>query len=168
LGRAPAPLPLSAYFLTAPKQLDVRTIQGEILDHKGSLLPFADIPPYRPRLPRHTTGGRNGDAAGHSKSPGQSAQVLFMPDSAIRTAEVQPLLTELYSRAFIWFGKEKPGEMFTLGNLLSYISEMTLRDPAELQEAIRKTWKSYYHFNTPFNPNARPPAASFPYWPTVF
>jgi hypothetical protein len=74
-----------------------------------------------------------------------------MPDSAIRTAEVQPLLTELYSRAFIWFGKEKPGEMFTLGNLLSYVSEITLRDPAELQEAIRKTWKTYYHFNTPFN-----------------
>ncbi|MES2064450.1 MAG: FAD-dependent oxidoreductase [Bacteroidota bacterium] len=139
------------FFKRSTKQLDVRTIQGEILDHKGSLMPFADIPQTDRDFRAIQQVAATGMIQGIQKPYGQSAQVLFMPDSATRTGEVQLLLTELYSRAFIWFNKEKPGEVFTLGNLLSYISEMTLRDPAELQEAIRKTWKSYYHFNTPFN-----------------
>jgi len=139
------------FFKRSTKQLDVRTIQGEILDHKGSLMPFADIPQTDRDFRAIQQVAATGMIQGIQKPYEQSTQVLFMPDSAIRTGEVQPLLTELYSRAFIWFNKEKPGEVFTLGNLLSYISEMTLRDPAELQEAIRKTWKSYYHFNTPFN-----------------
>ena len=75
-----------------------------------------------------------GHRQGIQKPGAQTAQVLFMPDSTVRTAEVQPLLTELYSRAFIWFNKEKPGEVFTQGNLLSYISEMTLRDPENLTD----------------------------------
>jgi hypothetical protein len=139
------------FFKRSTKQLDVRTIQGEILDHKGRLLPFADIPQTDRDFRAIQQVAATGMIQGIQKPDGQIAQVLFMPDSAISTSEIQPLLTELYSRAFIWFGKEKPGDAFTLGNLLSYISEMTLRDPAELQEAIRKTWKSYYHFNTPFN-----------------
>jgi hypothetical protein len=139
------------FFKRTTKQLDVRTIQGEILDHKGSLLPFADIPRTDHDFRAIQQVAATGMLQGVQKPLAEAADLLFMPDSAIRTAEVQPLLTELYSRAFIWFGKEKPGEMFTLGNLLSYVSEITLRDPAELQEAIRKTWKTYYHFNTPFN-----------------
>jgi hypothetical protein len=140
------------FFKRSTKQLDVRTIQGEILDHKGSLLPFADIPQTDRDFRAIQQVAATGMLQGIQKPGGEAAEVLFMPDSAVNTAEVQPLLTELYSRAFIWFGKEKPGEAFTLSNLLSYISEITLRDPAELQDAIRRTWKSYYHFNTPFNP----------------
>ena len=140
------------FFKRTTKQLDVRTIQGEILDHKGTLLPFADIPRTDRDFRAIQQVAATGMLQGIQKPRAEAADLLFMPDSAIRTAEVQPLLTELYSRAFIWFGKEKPGEMFTLGNLLSYISEITLRDPAELQEAIRKTWKTYYRFNTPFSP----------------
>jgi hypothetical protein len=140
------------FFKRSTKQLDVRTIQGEILDHKGSLLPFADIPQTDRDFRAIQQVAATGMLQGIQQPRGEAANVLFMPDSIVHTAQVQPLLTELYSRAFIWFGKEKPGEVFTLGNLLSYISEMTLRDPAELQEAIHRTWKSYYHFNTPFNP----------------
>ena len=140
------------FFKRTTKQLDVRTIQGEILDHKGTLLPFADIPRTDRDFRAIQQVAATGMLQGIQKPRAEAADLLFMPDSAVHTAEVQPLLTELYSRAFIWFGKEKPGEMFTLGNLLSYISEITLRDPKELQEAIQKTWKTYYRFNTPFNP----------------
>jgi hypothetical protein len=139
------------FFKRSTKQLDVRAIQGEILDHKGSLMPFADVPTTDRDFRAIQQVGATGMLQGIQKANGQTAQVLFMPDSTVRTIEVQPVLTELYSRSFIWFNKEKPGEAFTLGNLLSYISEMTLRDPVNLTEAIRKTWKSYYQFNTPFN-----------------
>jgi hypothetical protein len=140
------------FFKRTTRQLDVRLIQGEILDHKGCVIPFADVTTAARDVRAIQQVAATGLLQGVQKANDLAALVLFMPDSTVRTAEVQPLLNELYSRAFIWFNKEKPGEMFTLANLLSYISEMTLRDPANLTEALRKTWKSYYHFNTDFNP----------------
>ncbi len=139
------------FFKRSTKQLDVRAIQGEILDHKGSIMPFDDVLSTDRDFRAVQQVAATGMLQGIQKIKGNAALVLFMPDSIVHTAEIQPLLTELYSRAFIWFNKEKPGEDFTLGNLLSYISEITLRDPANLNDAIKKTWKSYYHFNTDFN-----------------
>ncbi|GGH12778.1 hypothetical protein GCM10007352_19770 [Mucilaginibacter phyllosphaerae] len=139
------------FFETTTKNLRPRVIQGEILDHKGMLMPFADIKTtdrdYRPIQQV----GATGMLQGIQKAAGQTAEVLFMPDTDVRTDEVQPLMNELYARAFLWFNKEKPGELFTVANLLSYISEMTLRDPKNLQLETRKAWKSYYHFPAEFN-----------------
>jgi len=78
-------------------------------------------------------------------------QLLFMPDSAVNTNEVDAILKETYSRAFLWFNREKPGAMFTVGNLLSFISEITLTDPKTLEIALQKTWKTQYHFTSNFD-----------------
>jgi len=70
--------------------------------------------------------------------------VLFEPNATVSTAEVRPVLDEIYTRSFLWFNKEKPGEKFTLGNLLSFISDYTLTDPKILESAIRRNWKPYF------------------------
>jgi hypothetical protein len=141
------------FFKRSTKQLDVRTIQGEILDFKGMLMPFADIKTTDRDYRAIQQVGATGMLQGVQKPEGNGAEVYFMPDSAVRTDEVKPLLNELYSRAFLWFSRENPRELFTVANLVSYISEMTLRDPANLQEAIQKSWKPYYHFSSDFNTN---------------
>jgi hypothetical protein len=140
------------FFKRSTKQLDVRTIQGEILDFKGMLMPFADIKTTDRDYRAIQQVGVTGMLQGVQKPEGNGTEVYFMPDSAVRTDEVKPLLNELYSRAFLWFSRENPRELFTVANLVSYISEMTLRDPANLQEAIQKSWKTYYHFTTNYNP----------------
>lgn len=141
------------FFETTTKNLRPRVIQGEILDHKGMLMPFADIKTTDRDYRAIQQVGTTGMLQGIQKANGAAAQVLFLPDSAVYTAEVKPLMNELYARAFLWFNKEKPGEYFTVANLLSYISEMTLRDPKNLQLETQKAWKSYYHFRTTFNLN---------------
>ncbi|MES2265242.1 MAG: FAD-dependent oxidoreductase [Bacteroidota bacterium] len=141
------------FFNTTTKNLKPRVIQGEILDHKGMLLPFADIKTNDRDYRAIQQVAATGLLEGIQRANGNSAQVLFMPDTLVRAAEIKPFLNEIYSRSFLWFNRENPGELFTVANLLSYISEMTLRDPANLQDGIRKTWKTYYHFPTDFNPN---------------
>ncbi|MET3978181.1 hypothetical protein ABIB62_000749 [Mucilaginibacter sp. UYP25] len=141
------------FFNTTTKNLRPRVIQGEILDHKGMLVPFADIKTTDRDYRAIQQVGATGLLQGIQKVNGNSAQVLFVPDTLVRTAEIKLFLNEIYSRSFLWFNREQPGELFTIANLLSYISEMTLRDPENLQEGFQKTWKNYYHFPTDFNPN---------------
>jgi hypothetical protein len=140
-----------AFFKLTTKQLRPRVIQGEILDYKGYLMPFADIPVTDPAFRAIQQVGATGMLQGIQKANGSIAQVLFMPDTTVNTEEVQPFLTEIYSRAFLWFGREKPAATFTVGNLLSFISEMTLRDPENLKEVMQKTWKTQYKFTNDFD-----------------
>ena len=78
-------------------------------------------------------------------------EFIFDPDSIVTTDEVKPVILEIYTRAFLWFNREKPGKDFTIGNLLSFISEITLNDPDILQKNIARNWKTLYKFTDDFD-----------------
>lgn len=143
-----------AFFKTTSKNLSVRAIQGELLDFKGYLLPFDDINPkdhyFRAIQQIAATGLLKGAA---KKVDDGQTEYLFMPDSAVYTAEVKPVLTEIYSRMFIWFNNTKPGVKFTTGNLLSLISEITLTEPQSFRATMQKEWRSRYKFKSDFDLN---------------
>jgi hypothetical protein len=137
-----------AFFKTTTGNLKVRLIQGELLDFKGYLLPFEDIKPTDHYFRAIQQIAATGLLKGATTSNGQ---FLFMPDSAVNTEEVKPIFTEIYSRAFIWFNNTKPGKSFTVGNLLSFISEITLTDPEAFRTTMQKQWQSKYKFTSAFN-----------------
>jgi len=136
-----------AFFKTTSKNLKVRIIQQELLDFKGYLLPFTDIK----RDDKYSRAMQQIGATGLLKGVQKGNELLFMPDAVVVTDEVKPVLTEIYSRAFLWFNKEKPGGKFTEGNLLSLISEMTLSEPKTLQITMQRDWKAKYQFNSDFD-----------------
>jgi len=143
-----------AFFKTTAKKLDVRIIQIELLDFKSSLLYFTDLDRgdryYRAIQQIGVTGllkGKQGNGGAESSD----FEFSFMPDTAVVTAEIKPMLTEIYSRFFLWMDKEKPGEKFTVGNLLSLISEITLSDPDNFKIAMQKAWKAEYKFKSDFD-----------------
>jgi len=142
-----------AFFKTNTKHLQVRIIQGELLDFKGYLLAFADINQTDHAWRAVQQVCATGLLKGRQQVMNSVPQFVFMPDSAVTTAEVQPALTEIYTRAFIWFNKEKPGGKFTVGNTLSFISEITLTDPAVLNKSMAKAWKGQYKFKLDFDIN---------------
>jgi hypothetical protein len=142
-----------AFFKTTTKKLNVRLIQGELLDFKAWLLPFTDIKQSDPYFRSMQQIGATGLLKGIQQVKGNSAKLLFMPDSVVNTAEVEPFFKEIYARAFLWFNKEKPAEKFTQGNLLSFISEITLTEPKSLQISIQKAWKTQYKFTSDFDMN---------------
>lgn len=131
-----------AFFKTTTAKLLPRIIQQELLDFKGLLLPFADIKSGDKYVRAIQQIGATGLLNGISKGN----DLLFIPDTTVTTAEIKPVLTEIYSRAFIWFDKEKPGEIFTVGNTLSLISEFTLTDPKTLQTTLQKNWQAKFGF----------------------
>jgi hypothetical protein len=138
-----------AFFKTTTKNLRVRIIQGELLDFKGYLLPFDDVNP----TDRYFRAIQQIGATGLLRGAQKGEQFLFMPDAPVTTAEVKPVLTEIYSRAFLWFNKVKPGEQFTVGDLLSFISEITLTEPKLFQTTMQKEWGTKYKFNSTFDVN---------------
>jgi len=141
-----------AFFKTTTANLNVRMIQNELLDFKGDILPIHDNTPdpfWRAIQQVCATGllkpvVKFGELANW---------VDFQPDSIVTTAEIKPVMLEIYTRAFIWFNREKPGKQFTIGNLLSFISELTLTDPDNLHKSISKAWTEQFHFTSSFDPD---------------
>jgi hypothetical protein len=136
-----------AFFKTSTKNLKVRVVQQELLDYKAWLMPFTDIKPNEHYIRAVQQIGATGMLKGEVKNN----ELYFMPEKTVFTGEIKPVLTEIYTRAFLWFNKEKPGEKFTEGNLLSLISEMTLSDPKTLQTTMQRDWKQKYHFTSDFD-----------------
>lgn len=142
-----------AFFKTTTQHLHTRIIQGEILDFKGYLLPFTDIRQDNPAWRAIQQISATGLLQGHWQVQGEQAKFLFNADAEVGTAEVEPVLKEIYTRAFLWFNKEKPGEKFTVGNTLSFISEITLTEPAVLNKSMQRAWKNQYKFKSEFDVN---------------
>ncbi|MES2810000.1 MAG: FAD-dependent oxidoreductase [Bacteroidota bacterium] len=140
-----------AFFKTTTKYLKVRIIQGELLDFRGYLLPFDDITPTDKYFKSIQQIAATGLLKGAKKLQDGQEQFLFMPDSAVTTDEIKPVLSEIYSRAFIWFNNTKPADKFTVGNLLSFISEITLTEPKYLRSSMQRDWKTKYKFKTDFD-----------------
>lgn len=131
-----------AFFKTTTKNLQPRIIQQELLDFRGLLLPFTDVK----SSDKYIRAVQQIGATGLLKGINKGNDFLFMSDTTVATAEIKPVLNEIYSRAFIWFNKEKPGEIFTVGNTASLISEFTLTESKTLQSTLQKDWQAKYGF----------------------
>lgn len=142
-----------AFFKTTTKHLNVRIIQGELLDYKGYLLPFTDVSPKDPHSRAIQQVCATGLLKGIQNANDNSPEFQFEPNNTVNTEEVKPVLNELYTRAFLWFNKERPGTQFTVGNLLSLISDYTLTDPKTLQIALQKSWASQFKLTGSFDLN---------------
>jgi len=142
-----------AFFKTTTKHLNVRIIQGELLDYKGYLLPFTDISSKDPHSRAIQQVCATGLLKGIQNANGNSPEFQFGPNNIVNTEEVKPVLNELYTRAFLWFNKEKPDAQFTVGNLLSFISDYTLTDPKTLQIALQKSWSTQFKLTGGFDIN---------------
>jgi len=142
-----------AFYKTTTQNLKVRVIQGELLDFRGYLLPFTDITQQDPYWRAIQQVGATGLLKGKQQVIDGKTQFVFMPDSLVNTAEIKPFLMEIYTRAFLWFNKEKTSEKFTVSNTLSLISDYTLSDPLLIRASMAKAWKSQYKFKSDFDLN---------------
>lgn len=142
-----------AFFKTNTKHLNVRIIQGELLDYQGYLLPFTDISQKDVHFRAIQQVCATGLLKGIQKINGNAVDIHFEPDDAVSTEEIKPVLTEIYTRGFLWFSKDKPGDKFTVGNMLSLISDYTLTDPKTLQIYLQKAWTTHFKLTGNFDLN---------------
>lgn len=140
-----------AFFKTTTHKLNARTVQGELLDFKGYLIPFADVNQSDRYFRAVQQIGATGLLKGVQVLDSNGPRIVFMPDSTVNTAEIEPVLNDIYTRTFLWFNREKPGAKFTVENTLSLISEITLADPKTLHISMAKAWKNQYKFQSGFD-----------------
>ncbi|TZF85875.1 FAD-dependent oxidoreductase (plasmid) [Pedobacter sp. BS3] len=135
-----------AFFKKTTKELDVRLIQGELLNYRSMLVPYADI------LPSDT----NYIAIQHIGLTGliplqyQNNKLLFSPDSPVTIADIKPTMKAYYSRSQIWFLDKKDEQQLTLADVLSLIKYSASRGE-ELNREVEQGWKDSFAFTGKFD-----------------
>lgn len=132
----------TAFFKTTPDKLDVRSVQGELLQYGARLIPFVDVPLGSPHFGAIQRVGATGMLLGRD---GEDGQLYFDADKPITADEVRPVLNTLFSRSQIWFIDHADVDTFTFADLFSYIRFVGQRGN-ELEQHVEKYWKRRYHF----------------------
>lgn len=136
-----------AFFKTDTKNLNVRMIQGELLNYKSSLIPLNDV------LPSDT----NFIKIQHVAACGilnngiveKNGSAFWMPENSIATDELKGLMKTFYSRSQIWFADHASAKL-TVEEAI-YLLMYTATRGEELRRSIEKDWKTEFGFTSDFN-----------------
>src|SRR5690606_32292478 len=136
----------TAFYKVTPDKLDVRSVQGELLQYGGRLMPFVDVPLESPHFGAIQRVGATGMLLGRKDEHGG---LYFDADAPVTADEVKPVLNALFSRSQIWFIDHADIDTFTIADLFSYIKFVGQRGN-ELEAQVQKNWERY-HFDGGFD-----------------
>ncbi|WP_262246476.1 FAD-dependent oxidoreductase [Parapedobacter soli] len=132
----------TAFFKTTPDKVDVRNVQGELLQYDARLIPFVDVALESSHFDAVQRIGATGMLLGREDGRGR---LHFDAEAPVTTAEVKPVLNALFSRSQIWFINHADVDTITMADLFSYIKFVGQRGD-ELEGQVQKNWKRRYHF----------------------
>ncbi len=137
----------TAFFKSTSDKLDVRTIQGELLQYGARLIPFGDVTIEHPHFAAIQRVGATGLLLGRTDATGR---LFFSPDSTVTAAELKPVLNQLFSRSQIWFVNHASVDTLTFADLFSYIKFVGQRGN-ELEGQVQKYWKRRFRFEDDYD-----------------
>ncbi|WP_188505349.1 FAD-dependent oxidoreductase [Parapedobacter pyrenivorans] len=132
----------TAFYKITSDKLDVRNVQGELLQYGSRLLPLVDVPVEDPHFSAIQRVCATGMLLGRVEASGR---LYFDADTAVTAGEIKPVLNQLFSRSQIWFVNHADVDTLTLANLFSYIKFVGQRGD-ELEGQVQKYWKRRFHF----------------------
>lgn len=138
----------AAFFKTKTSLASLKVIQRELVDHKLSLMPFADIGPADSNWKAIQLLG----LSGFLKADVKGGVAQFLPDQRVSTAEVKEPVKSFYYKAQIWFDDYQAAEM-SIAAVLNLVCFVGNKSPETTREEIKKKWKNAYHFKTDFDPD---------------
>lgn len=127
-------------------QVNLKAVQGELMNFKLDLLPFEDI----------KTTDTNWRAiqefalSGMIKVSIKDGKAFFMPEQVIQFGEISQPLKDLYYKAQIWLDDNKNVPM-NLENVISMVSYVGNKSAENTLAQIEKQWKKAYQFTSDFN-----------------
>lgn len=137
----------AAFFKTKTSLSNLKAIQGELINYKLSLVPFADV--------KYTDSNWKAiqfvGLSGFLQAELAAGKALFRPDKIVQTAEVKPVIKSYYYKAQLWFDDYKAEEM-TIGSTLDLVCRVGNKSLENTQAEVVKKWKSVYGFTTTFDP----------------
>ncbi len=138
----------AAFYGTTSDKLDLRSIQGEIMQYGARIVPFQDIPIEDPHVAAIQRVGATGLLPGSFDEHGLFA---FEPDKTVSTQEIAPVMHRLYSRSQIWF-TDNQADTMRLSDLLSLIKYVGHRGN-ELEGQVEKNWQRRFELDGTYDPD---------------
>lgn len=136
----------AAFFKTKTSLSNLKAIQGELINYKLSLMPFADV--------KYTDSNWKAiqftGLSGFLQAEFTGGKALFHPEKAVQTAEIKPVIKSYYYKAQIWFDDYKAEEM-TIGSTLNLVCRVGNKSLENTQAEVMKKWKPVYGFTTAFD-----------------
>lgn len=136
-----------AFFKTTPDKVEVRQVQGEVLQYGARVIPFEDI---KIEDPNFLAIQKNALTGLFAEDLNEKGQLVFQADSSVKKAEIQPILEALYSRSQIWFEENNALEELKLKDVLSLIKYISARGN-ELESIVERNWTRKFKFTTAYD-----------------
>lgn len=137
-----------AFYKTTVDKIDVRPVQGELLQYGARLIPYQDMAiddPNFAAIQRVAVTGL------FYPAPDAQGNYLFLPEQPVSTFELEPTLNQLFSRSQIWFYDHK-SEKMTMKELLSLIKYIGHKGN-ELEGQVQKEWTRTFKFTDQYDPD---------------
>lgn len=137
----------AAFFKTKISEAPLKSIQGELVNYKLSLVPLADIKVTDSNWKAIQFLG----LSGFLKADIVNGVANFNPEQLVSTAEIKEPIKEYYYKAQIWFDDNKEPQM-TIGSTLSLVCYVGGKSPKNTEDEIKKNWSKLYKFKTEYDP----------------
>lgn len=136
----------AGFFGTKLSEVKLKATQGELINYKLALMPFADIKQNDANWKAIQFVG----VAGVIKADLDNGNAQFMPDKLVTTEEIKQPFKDLYYKAQIWFDDYK-SSAFTLQAAIDMICYVGQKSPESTPKEIEKKWKTSYKFSSNFD-----------------
>lgn len=136
----------AAFFSTKTSQSNLKKIQGELINYKLNIMPFADIKLNDTNWKAIQFVGLTGVL----KANRVNGNANFSPNQLVTTAEIKQPFKDFYYKAQIWFDDYK-SEQMTIGSALDMICYVGNKALDNTKKEILKKWKTNYQFKTEFD-----------------
>lgn len=136
----------AVFFKTKTSLANLKIIQGELLNYKLSLVPFADITNVDSNWKDIQVMG----LSGFLKAEISNGTAYFRPDREVLAAEIKEPVKSYYYKAQIWFDDHKDEKM-TIDNtmkMIAYVAGLSLENTIK---EVKKSWKNGYNFSTEYD-----------------
>jgi hypothetical protein len=133
----------AAFFDTKTSLVNLKKIQGELVNYKLNLLPFSDVGLADSNWKAIQLVGITGVIK--AKVTAETAE--FLPEQVITTAEIKQPIKDSYYKAQIWFDDYKKPTL-TINSTLEMIAYVGNKSLESMKKEIEKKWKQSYHFQS--------------------
>lgn len=138
----------AAFFGTKTSLSNLKTIQGELINYKLNLIPFADIKQPDTNWKAIQFVG----VTGVLKAEITGATANFSPNKLVSTAEIKQPIKDLYYKAQLWFDDNQNPQM-TIGSTIDMVCYVGNKAMVSTKKEIEKKWKTAYQFKTELDLN---------------
>ncbi|RZK81658.1 MAG: hypothetical protein EOO92_04560 [Pedobacter sp.] len=136
----------AAFFHTKTSKASIKAIQGELVNFKLAIMPFADVSDLDSNWKAIQFAGLSGILKGFKRN----GSINFMPEQKVAAEDIKQVFKDHFYKAQIWFDDHTSKEL-TIGEALDLICYTGSKSFATTKAEAKKNWEKVYGFKSAFD-----------------